>query len=203
VIVDDTIGNFNNVETLPFADIVVTSLTKIFSGDSNIMGGRYAVAFFLSAEPPLIPTRVPIRSLILNPSRKHYPALKELLVTRYGDIYHDEDAISVEHNSQKFSQCAAQIDANAERVRFTARGLASPQALLLADHRHLPPQMANCDGGFLTATASAASSCSRLPGSAPQRHSTTRSHAPRVPAWAPTLPSHARTRSSRTMGSLI
>ena len=67
VIVDDTIGNFNNVETLPFADIVVTSMTKIFSRDSNIMGGRYAVAFFLSAEPPLIPTRMPIRSLILNP----------------------------------------------------------------------------------------------------------------------------------------
>ena len=43
VIVDDTIGNFVNVETLPFADIVVTSLTKIFSGDSNVMGGRYAV----------------------------------------------------------------------------------------------------------------------------------------------------------------
>jgi cystathionine gamma-synthase len=40
VIVDDSIGNFVNVETLPFADMVVTSLTKIFSGDSNVMGGR-------------------------------------------------------------------------------------------------------------------------------------------------------------------
>jgi len=175
----------------------------IFSGDSNIVGGRYAVVFFLSAEPPLIPTQMPIRSLILNPSRKHYPALKELLVTRYEDIYHDEDAISVEHNSRNFSQRAAQIDANAERVQFTARGLASPRALLLADHRHLPPQMANRGGGFLTATASAASSCSRLLGSAPQWRSTTRSHAPRVPAWAPTSPSRAHTRSSRTMGSLI
>lgn len=40
VVVDDTIGNFVNVETLPFTDIVVTSLTKLFSGDSNVMGGR-------------------------------------------------------------------------------------------------------------------------------------------------------------------
>ena len=40
VVIDDTIGNFVNVETLPFADIVVTSLTKLFSGDSNVMGGR-------------------------------------------------------------------------------------------------------------------------------------------------------------------
>ena len=40
IIVDDSIGNFVNVQTLPFADMVATSLTKIFSGDSNVMGGR-------------------------------------------------------------------------------------------------------------------------------------------------------------------
>ena len=57
-----------------------------------------------------------IRSLVLNPSRKHYAALKELLLTRYEDIYYDEDAIFMERNSRNFSQRAAQIDANAERV---------------------------------------------------------------------------------------
>jgi cystathionine gamma-synthase len=41
VIVDETIGNFLNVNVLPFADVVVSSLTKVFSGDSNVMGGRY------------------------------------------------------------------------------------------------------------------------------------------------------------------
>ena len=40
VVVDETIGNFLNVNILPAADIVVSSLTKIFSGDSNVMGGR-------------------------------------------------------------------------------------------------------------------------------------------------------------------
>lgn len=40
VIVDETIGNFLNVHVLPYADVVVSSLTKIFSGDSNVMGGR-------------------------------------------------------------------------------------------------------------------------------------------------------------------
>jgi len=40
VIVDETIGNFLNVHVLPYADIVVSSLTKVFSGDSNVMGGR-------------------------------------------------------------------------------------------------------------------------------------------------------------------
>lgn len=40
VIIDETIGNFVNVEVMPYADIVVSSLTKVFSGDANVMGGR-------------------------------------------------------------------------------------------------------------------------------------------------------------------
>lgn len=94
IIIDDSIGNFVNVETLPFADMVATSLSKIFSGDSNVMGG----------------------SLVLNPSRKHYSALKERLNVRYEDTYYDEDAIFMERNSRNFAQRAAQIDANAEHV---------------------------------------------------------------------------------------
>lgn len=39
VVVDETIGNFLNVNVLPMADIVVSSLTKVFSGDSNVMAG--------------------------------------------------------------------------------------------------------------------------------------------------------------------
>ncbi len=44
VVVDETIGNFLNVNVLPFADVVVSSLTKVFSGDSNVMGGRLVPA---------------------------------------------------------------------------------------------------------------------------------------------------------------
>jgi len=40
IVVDETIGNFVNVDVLPYADIVVSSLTKIFSGVANVMGGR-------------------------------------------------------------------------------------------------------------------------------------------------------------------
>lgn len=39
VVVDETIGNFMNVEIMPFADVVVSSLSKIFSGDANVLGG--------------------------------------------------------------------------------------------------------------------------------------------------------------------
>lgn len=40
LVIDETIGNFTNVETLKYADIVVSSLTKVFSGSANVMGGR-------------------------------------------------------------------------------------------------------------------------------------------------------------------
>lgn len=48
VVVDETIGNFLNVSILPLADVMVSSLTKIFSGDSNVMGGWY-VSYYLSS----------------------------------------------------------------------------------------------------------------------------------------------------------
>jgi cystathionine gamma-synthase len=38
IIIDETIGHLN-VQVLPFADIVVGSLTKIFSGLANVLGG--------------------------------------------------------------------------------------------------------------------------------------------------------------------
>ena len=43
IVVDETIGTFVNVEILPLVDIVVSSLTKVFSGDSNVMGGRFVI----------------------------------------------------------------------------------------------------------------------------------------------------------------
>lgn len=40
VVVDDTIGSVANIDVLDVADIVVTSLTKSFSGYANVMAGR-------------------------------------------------------------------------------------------------------------------------------------------------------------------
>lgn len=42
IVIDETIGNFLNVHVLHYADAIVSSLTKVFSGDSNVMGGRYS-----------------------------------------------------------------------------------------------------------------------------------------------------------------
>ena len=40
VVVDETVGNFINTDALQYADVIVTSLSKLFSGSANVMGGR-------------------------------------------------------------------------------------------------------------------------------------------------------------------
>ncbi|KAG0231856.1 hypothetical protein BGW42_008605 [Actinomortierella wolfii] len=94
VVIDETLGNFVNVRTLEYADIVVSSLSKIFSGDSNVMGG----------------------SLVLNPQRKHYAALKEAMSREYEDMMWQEDAIFMERNSRTFQSRIRRIDENTEAL---------------------------------------------------------------------------------------
>ncbi|TFK38027.1 pyridoxal phosphate-dependent transferase [Crucibulum laeve] len=94
IVIDETIGNFVNVEVIPYADVMVSSLTKVFSGASNVMGG----------------------SLVLNPKGRHYPALKSHLNTNFEDVYFNEDAIYMERNSRDFKRRVRIIDTNAEAV---------------------------------------------------------------------------------------
>ena len=94
IMIDETIGGFVNVECLPFADLVASSLTKVFSGDSNVMGG----------------------SLTLNPKSQHYELLKEAIAKDYEDTFYASDAIFLERNSRDFSSRVVKINRNAEAV---------------------------------------------------------------------------------------
>ncbi|KAI1932709.1 Cystathionine gamma-synthase [Ophidiomyces ophidiicola] len=102
VVVDESLGNFINVNVIPYADIVVSSLTKIFSGDSNVMGG----------------------SAVYNPHSQYYQALKGVLDKEYEDNYWHEDAIFLERNSRDFISRIQRINASTEAI--TARLKASP-----------------------------------------------------------------------------
>lgn len=94
VVVDETIGTFANVNVLQFADIVVSSLTKIFSGDSNVMGG----------------------SAVLNPGSKFYNLLKPTMDSVVEDNYWPEDIIFMERNSRDFLGRVERVNANAEAI---------------------------------------------------------------------------------------
>ncbi|KAM0348307.1 hypothetical protein ACHAPU_004275 [Fusarium lateritium] len=94
VVVDETIGTFSNINVLPVADIVVSSLTKIFSGDSNVMGG----------------------GLVLNPESRHYRILKTAMDEIYEDNYWPEDVIFMERNSRDFESRVVRINANSDAI---------------------------------------------------------------------------------------
>ncbi|KAF2685788.1 cystathionine gamma-synthase [Lentithecium fluviatile CBS 122367] len=94
VVVDETIGNFMNVNVLPYSDVVVSSLTKVFSGDSNVMGG----------------------SLVLNPKGRSYKELKRTWTHDYEDNHWAEDSIFLERNSRDFVSRIDRINVNAEAI---------------------------------------------------------------------------------------
>lgn len=102
VVVDETIGTFANINVLPFADIVVSSLTKIFSGDCNVMGG----------------------SAVFNPNGRYYSALKQFAHAEFEDTYWPEDVMFMERNSRDFVSRIDRINANAEAICHVFR--ASP-----------------------------------------------------------------------------
>jgi cystathionine gamma-synthase len=102
LVVDESIGNFINVNVLALADVVVSSLTKIFSGDANVMGG----------------------SAILNPRSRMYHSLKKTLEVEYENNYWAEDAVFMERNSLDFVSRIERINANA--TAFAEKLRASP-----------------------------------------------------------------------------
>ena len=94
VVIDETIGNFLNINVLPYADVLVSSLTKIFSGDSNVMGG----------------------SMVLNPNGKYYERMKAYLAESYEDTQFEEDSVYLERNSRDFIHRNQRVNRNAEVV---------------------------------------------------------------------------------------
>ena len=91
LVVDDTLGACVNLNALPYSDIVVTSLTKFFSGYGDVMGG----------------------SLILNPAKPFYGALRQQLESTFEDLLNDEDADVLDRNSRDVHDRVATINRNA------------------------------------------------------------------------------------------
>jgi cystathionine gamma-synthase len=80
IILDDTIATSVNLNLLPYADVICTSLTKMFSGACNVMGG----------------------SIALNPKSPHYHAFSSKLKTNRVDSYFPTDILIMADNSSDF-----------------------------------------------------------------------------------------------------
>lgn len=96
IVVDETVGGFVNIDVLPYADIVCSSLTKIFSGDSNVIAG----------------------SLVLNPKAKLYSFAQQFLIENkeYEDCLWCEDALYLERNSRDFIARTIKVNENTEHL---------------------------------------------------------------------------------------
>ena len=80
IILDDTIATSVNLDLLPYADVICTSLTKMFSGACNVMGG----------------------SIALNPKSPHYHAFSSKLETSRVDSHFPSDVLIMAVNSSDF-----------------------------------------------------------------------------------------------------
>lgn len=94
VVVDDTVATAANVALFPHCDIICTSLTKMFSGGCNVMGGSTA----------------------LNPESSWYSKLKPALAKQTPEPYFPLDAIVMEKNSRDFTERVLKASANTEMV---------------------------------------------------------------------------------------
>ncbi|KAG5795824.1 hypothetical protein H9Q69_005147 [Fusarium xylarioides] len=95
IVCDETVGNFVNIDLLPYVDIITTSLTKMFSGAANVTGG----------------------SVIVNPNSPHYEKLYDAISSRYETVSCFPEDISVlRENSINMVDRVQKADANALRV---------------------------------------------------------------------------------------
>jgi len=92
LVVDDTVATFGNVDLLPYADLVSSSLTKHFSGVGDVMAG----------------------SLIINKRSPRYAELKAAQTTLFEDLFWAEDATVLAENAVDFTERLAQINRNTE-----------------------------------------------------------------------------------------
>jgi cystathionine gamma-synthase len=107
LIVDDTIGSFANVDVFALADILLTSLTKSFSGYANVLGG----------------------SIVLNPQSPHYAALAARFISTHKNELFSADAEVLLANSNDFLTRTRRLNSNAEAMAsFFQRYVADPMS---------------------------------------------------------------------------
>ncbi|RMZ79837.1 hypothetical protein DV737_g3212, partial [Chaetothyriales sp. CBS 132003] len=132
LIVDETIGTFANLDLLPVADVLITSLTKAFSGNADVMGG----------------------SVVLNPYSPLYQDLKQILSETYVPELHPQDAAVLEYNSRQFLPRIDKMNSNAyQLVTLLSSYAAQPDSVITkVFHPSILPSRTNYDAHLRRST---------------------------------------------------
>ncbi|KAE8360604.1 pyridoxal phosphate-dependent transferase [Aspergillus caelatus] len=129
VAVDDTLGTFVNIDVLPYVDVIMTSLTKIFSGMCNVMGG----------------------SVVVNPQSSHYTTIHSALTALYEDTYFPLEAMITAQNASDFEERVKQCSASALTIANLLAKHSSVAQLYypsLVPSRQFYDQVRRKDGGY-------------------------------------------------------
>lgn len=94
LVVDETLGTYVNVDLHAVADVLVTSLTKYFTGAGDVLAG----------------------AAIVNPQSPWFERLREAVECEYEDVLWGGDAVLLEQNSADFPGRVQQINRTAEQV---------------------------------------------------------------------------------------
>ncbi|KAF5666114.1 cystathionine gamma-synthase [Fusarium circinatum] len=107
LIVDDTISGFANVDVLSSSDVLLSSLTKSFSGYANVMGG----------------------SIVLNPISPHYHNLRVLFKESHHNELFASDAKVLLSNSKDLLHRTKILNRNAlAMANFLSRASSAPDS---------------------------------------------------------------------------
>ncbi|KAK4497733.1 hypothetical protein PRZ48_010386 [Zasmidium cellare] len=94
IFIDETIASFCSVDLLDVADVLLTSLTKSFSGYADVMGG----------------------SIVLNPNSKHHATLSQICQKGFINEYFTTDIETLEQNSRDYLARSQVLNANAHAI---------------------------------------------------------------------------------------
>ena len=94
LVIDDTLAACINHDLLPFADVVVTSLTKYFGGYGDVLGG----------------------SVTLNPASRHADWLRPAFAENFEELLVDADVEVLERNSRDVRSRVETINRNANQL---------------------------------------------------------------------------------------
>ncbi|KAK5994563.1 putative cystathionine gamma-synthase [Cladobotryum mycophilum] len=88
---NDTVAGYINIDALSYVDVMMSSLTKTFSGASNVTGG----------------------CLVINPSSRHHGMLHAAVSAKYDNIYFPPDVATLRENCKNIHWRVRRCNKNA------------------------------------------------------------------------------------------
>jgi cystathionine gamma-synthase len=128
MVIDDTISTWTNVDLRPVADVIVTSLTKWFTGRGDVMAG----------------------SAVLNPQSPFARELRTAIETEYEDCTWGESILLAEELSRDADARVRRASATALEVAEWLRAQPGVEAVYYPrfQHRELYDRLRRPDGGY-------------------------------------------------------